>query len=147
MRYWTERSQELFHQLFQNIVPSETCTEPVMEYIRERIGYAIDIRSPEMVCAIMRFCDDNCDDSAKVRFATAIRAMDIKCYDIAYACWDDEGRSFLYVDSDPDFPRGVHSAEVLRDLCANMMNLQGKLRSQTEATIDGELCDLLQRVI
>ena len=145
MRYWTDRSQEFYDQLFQNITK---CDETVMQYVRERTEYAIELRSPEMVSAIMLFLDRHYDDSAKFRFATAIRAMELKFYDVAYACWDDEGRSFLYVDEDDaDFPSGVQSAVVLRDLCANMMSLQAKLASQTEAEIDGELCDLLSRVI
>lgn len=145
MRYWTDRAREFYDQLFQNITK---CDETVMEYVRERTGYAIEMRSPEMVSAIMLFCDRHYGDSAKFRFGTAIRAMELKLYDVAYACWDDEGRSFLYVDEDDaDFPSGVQSAVVLRDLCANMMNLQSKLARQTQATIDGELCDLLSRVI
>ena len=144
MRYWTDRSQEFYEQLFQNITH---CDETVMKYVRDRTEYAIQIRSPEMVAGIMLFCDRHYDESAKFRFGTAIRAMELKFYDVAYACWDDEGRSFLYVDEDDNFPTGVRSAVVLRDLCANMMSLHSKLARQTEATMDGELCDLLSRVI
>ena len=145
MRYWTERAREIYASMFQNI---ERCDETVVEYVRARIAHALDIKCPETVCAVMRYCDANYEESARVRFSTAIRAMERKSYDVAYACWDDEGASFLYVDDDdPNFPPGVRSAEVLRDLCANMMSLQAKLRAQTEASIDGELCDLLNRII
>ena len=144
MRYWTERARAIHSQMFRNI---ERFDDTVIEYARGRIEHALNIQCPETVCAVMRYFDANYEESAKVRFATAIRAMERKLYDVAYACWDDEGASFLYVDDDPDFPPGVRSAEVLRDLCANMMCLQGKLRAQTEASIDGELCDLLNRII
>lgn len=144
MKYWTAGAQEYYDQFFSNI---RVCDETVVRYIRERLNYGLAARSPEMVCAILRYCDENCDESPKIRFSAAIRSMSLKMYDVAYACWDDEGKSFLYVDDDPDMPEGVHSARVLRDLCASMEDLQRKLHTQTEATIDGELCELLSRVI
>lgn len=144
MRYWNDAAKSMHEQLFQNIAAWD---EGVLRYVRERLQYAFDIKSPEMVCAIMRFCDARYEDSARLRFATAIRAMDARLYDIAYACWDDGGESFLYVDDDPDFPTGVRSASVMRDLCGNIMGLQGKLRAQSDNVIDGELCDLLSRMM
>lgn len=144
MKYWNAQAREYYDQLFSNI---NVCDDTVMAYVRERLKYAIAKRSPEMVCAILRYCDENSDESAKVRFSAAIRSMSLKLYDVAYACWDDDGNSFLYVDDDPDMPEGIESARILRDLCASMQELQMKLHKQTEATIDGELCELLNRVI
>lgn len=145
MRYWTDRAREIYTQLFQDLDIGDP--HEVAKYVRAHVTCAIQAKSPEMTCAIMRFCDEKTDDAPKVRFGTAIRAMALKLYDIAYACWDDEGRSFLYVDDDPEFPTGVQSGVVLRDLCENIMKLQEKVLSQTDNVIEGELCELLEKII
>ena len=145
MRYWTDTAKVFYEQLFGNIA---SCNDGVVDYVKKRLKYAVETGSPEMVCAILLYCDTNVAESAKIRFSTAIRAMEKKRYDIAYACWDDEGRSFEYTDEDdPEFPDGAHSGRVLRDLCDSMMSLQHKLSEQVEQTIDNDLCGLLSRII
>lgn len=149
MRFWTDRASEMYAQIAATAVArreGETDADALLRTAREQMTLAIASADPELACAVLRFCDAHTDRAVEERFAGAIRAMAARRFDVAYACWDDDGRVFSDGSDDPHLPDGRFSGSVLRDLCGTIVELQERLRRQTHAEIDGDLCTLLQRL-
>lgn len=116
--------------------------------VREHVRTALGQDSPDALRGVLRFSDARCEECAHVRFETAVKSIALKRYDMACVAWDDGGRVFFSDSDDPDLGTdGAYPARVLRDLCASMVALQGKLARLTSHEIDGELCEMLGRVL
>ncbi len=149
MRYWTFAAEDMYNR-FATTIHNQEWDEAVHKMVQEQIQEAIALSSPEMMCALMKFTDDFSDDPPGFRFYTGIRCMSNKNYDLAYACWDDNGAAFITTKDHARYLQGSSIAcpsKVIRDLCGNILDLQKKLSVQTQSSVDTELSDLLGRIL
>jgi hypothetical protein len=144
MRYWTPAAQDAYRHLVEGF---DARTVGAAEFFDARIARAVELGSADMVCAVLRLSDEHGDDPPAIRFFAAIACMARKQYDLAYACWDDGGAVFADRRGDAVFPPDMQPSAVMRDLCGNMLELQRKLHEQSARAVDGELCDLLAKVL
>ena len=147
MKYWNAKSKECFDSLCRKSLVEGVITGFDNHSIKRFIDTALAERCPYKISAILKFCDKYQAEPARIRFSTAVKSMSMKMYDVAYACWDDEGETFLDVDDEQEFPTGVQASCILRDLCGSMFDLQRNIVERQSDIINNELCELMSRVI
>ena len=144
MKYWTQTAIKMYDVMFAETTGSLSGKD-IDAYIKSRLDFAVASRSPEMVCGVLKFADRFYSNPVNLRFSMAIQSMKMKMYEVAYACWDDEGVCFSPDKEEEEVvPSGVEAAVVLRDLCESISVLQEKV---LKSEIDNGLSALLQTII
>lgn len=131
-RYWTPRAAKLWEEVSRAAGHLEG--DSLNQYIWTSSGEALTVRDAEALTAVFRLADARSDISCEVRFAIAMRAMERRYYECAYAAWDDGGRCWA---EEPTAARNVPdsktSATTMMGACDKLMVL--------ESSEEQSLCD------
>lgn len=117
-RYWTTRAEQLHAQVSQ---AADGLGGGMLEsYLWSAGAEALTARDPEMLSALLRVGDGRSGEAAEVRFGLAVRAMQRRYYDCAFAAWDDGGRCWAS-GGGGNVPDSAAAAEAMRDACDQLL--------------------------
>lgn len=134
-RYWTSRAQMLWEEIYR--ATEHIQGEALDQYIWTSASEALTARDAEGLCALFRLADARSDVATEVRFATAIRAMERRYYDCAYAAWDDAGRCWAEDEAPRNVPDSKTSANTMMVACDKLIGL--------ETVHEQSLCDSMSK--
>lgn len=134
-RYWTPRAQSLWEEVCR--ATEHMSGEALDQYVWTSASEALTARDAEGLCALFRLADARSDASSEARFATAVRAMERRYYDCAYAAWDDAGRCWAQDEAPRNVPDSKTSANTMMAACDRLISL--------ESASEQSLCDGFSR--
>lgn len=132
-RYATHRGLQIFTDTSNQVKGLDY--EASKALLWELAEGALIARDPESVYGVLRVADTY-DFAAEMRFSIAMKSMTSKCYDCAYAAWDDGGNCWCKASSDDDshVPASDECANTMKSVCVSML----------ESTPENQLCDMMR---
>eukprot|EP00873_Tetraselmis_striata_P033871 jgi/Tetstr1/454135/TSEL_041054.t1 len=123
-RYWTARAATIHAQLERAIAAMDG--DAVRQYMWSTGAEALASRDAELVCAMLRLADARSEHATELRFGLAIRAMEKKHYDCAYAAWDDGGRCWIVDDMPSNVPDSRTAAAAMMAACGALIAMDAR---------------------
>eukprot|EP00873_Tetraselmis_striata_P043939 jgi/Tetstr1/464203/TSEL_009008.t1 len=126
-RYWTARAASLLERMA--LATEHMAGAAMDQYLWATASEALTARDPELLCALFRLADARSESATDIRFGMAMRAMERRYYDCAYAAWDDGGRCWSRDEAPRNVPDSRTSASTMKAACESLLAVEAETES------------------